>query len=94
MGEKWHSLTVEEVMERLDTGPRGLTDEEAARRLEIYGPNELREEKKKSKLLIFLEQFKNYLILILLGATALSLILGEVVDAITILAIVLSLIHI
>jgi len=77
-------------MKRLGTGPNGLTDEEAARRLEIYGPNELREEEKKSRLVIFLEQFKNYLILILLGATALSLVLGEIVDAITILAIVFA----
>jgi len=102
MEEKWHALAVEEVMSKLRTGPRGLSDEEALRRLEIYGPNELRAEKKRSLLHIFLKQFKSYLVLILLVAVALSLLTGwlrtgsilkaheEFVDAITILAIVVA----
>jgi len=102
MGEKWHALTVEEVMSKLKTGPRGLSEEEARRRLEFYGPNELREEKKKPLLYMFLKQFKSYLVLILLVAVVLSLLTGwlrtgsilaaheEIVDAITILAIVMA----
>ena len=77
-------------MRVLKTGPGGLSEEEARRRLSEYGPNELRKEKKKSPLVLFFEQFRSYLIVILLVATVLSLILGEILDAITILAIVMA----
>jgi len=86
----WHTLEVEEAMRVLETGPGGLSEEEAKRRLSEYGPNELRKEKRKSPLILFFEQFKSYIIIILLVATVLSLILGEVLDAITILAIVMA----
>ena len=86
----WHTLEVEEAMRVLETGPGGLSEEEAKRRLSEYGPNELRKEKRKSPLILFFEQFKSYLIVILLVATVLSLILGEILDAVTILAIVMA----
>jgi len=94
---------VEEVMARLRTGPDGLSQAEAARRLEQYGPNELKEEEKRSMLLLFLRQFKSFLVLILLIAVALSLAMGwlrtggnllaaheELVDAVTIVAIIFA----
>ena len=59
---KWHSLDVEEVMEFLKTSPEGLTEEEAKRRLEVYGPNEISREEGPSALSIFLRQFKNCLL--------------------------------
>ena len=102
MEGRWHALTVEEVMAELGTGPEGLTDEEAARRLEIYGPNELEKGEARSLLSMFLRQFKSYLVLILLAAVVLSLLTGwlrtgsiltaheELVDASTILAIVFA----
>ena len=70
--QDWHSLTAEETLKALDSDPEGLTSEEAQRRLERYGANELRKEKKASPLVILLQQFKNVLVIILLVAAAIS----------------------
>lgn len=66
----------------------GLTDLEAKRRLEIYGPNKLVQKKRKSWIILLLSQFTDFMVLVLLGATAVSMIMGEVTEALTILAIV------
>jgi len=87
--EKWHSRGVEDVMRLLNTKASGLSDDEAKERLEIFGFNELVGVGKISPLRIFLNQFKSILILILIAATAISIIMGEEVDAIVIFAIVL-----
>ncbi len=87
---KWHSLTIERVLDALKTRANGLSEEEARKRLEIYGLNELRREKGKSKLQIFISQFKNVLIIILLIATGLSILIGEILDAALIVSIVLA----
>ena len=85
----WHSMVVERVLRELDTDPhQGLSEEEARRRVERYGPNELRKEERASPFALFLNQFKNTLIVILLVATVLSALVGEIVDAGIILAIV------
>ena len=88
-GTRWHTLTVEESLERLESGPRGLTSDEATKRLEEFGPNELQARAHVSPWAILLEQFKNVLIIILLLATALSAFLGHGVEAIAITVIVL-----
>ena len=85
----WHTLTVEECFEQLNSGARGLSFDEAARRLEEYGPNELQAAARISAWSILLEQFKNVLIIILLFATALSASLGHGLEAIAITVIVL-----
>ena len=85
----WHTLTVEATFERLKSTRDGLTSEEAARRLEQFGPNELQAGGRVSPWAILLEQFKNVLIIILLVATALSAFLGHGVEAIAITVIVL-----
>lgn len=87
-GESWHEKSVEEVFKALGTGHDGLSTEEARRRLAEVGPNELRQEALISPFILFLHQFKEFLIIILLVAVAISGLLGEVVDAIVILAIV------
>ncbi len=83
MAEKpWHSMEKSQVLKALGTDPNvGLTGGEALKRLEKYGYNELKKEEKASPLAIFLHQFKNILILILLIAIALSALVGEVLDA-------------
>jgi Ca2+-transporting ATPase len=86
---RWHTLTVQENLERLESGPRGLTSAEAATRLEKFGPNELQARTHVSAWSILLEQFQNVLIVILLLATALSAFLGHGVEAIAITVIVL-----
>jgi P-type Ca2+ transporter type 2C len=83
-------MTPEQVCEALDTGSAGLAEAVAQERLQQYGPNELAAGKKISALRIFLRQFANLLILILLVATAISFALGEHLDAWVIAAIVLA----
>ena len=78
----------EELLDRLGAAPDGLTAEEAARRLAQYGPNELQEGPKKSGLRIFLEQFKDFLVLILIAAAAVSAVLGDVESMVVILAVI------
>ncbi len=84
----WHSKKVEEVFRELGTSPGGLSSSEVERRLSIYGLNELRG-KPRSPIELFLKQFTNFLIVILLIATLISGFLGELVDALAILLIVL-----
>ncbi|MFP3984415.1 MAG: cation-translocating P-type ATPase [Candidatus Bathyarchaeia archaeon] len=88
MSKAWHSKPIEAVFEEMETGPLGLTEEEAKRRLEKYGPNELREAKRVTALQIFLNQFKDVFVIMLIIATAISFAVGETTDALTIAAIV------
>jgi len=81
-------MGVDEVLGALGTDRGGLSDEEAKRRLEEFGPNELAAEERESPLKILIDQFKNVLIIILILATILSAALGETLDAAIILAIV------
>lgn len=85
----WHSLSVETVYAQLASGPAGLTQAEASRRLAEFGPNELEAAGRISPWALLLAQFKNVLIIILLVATALSAVLGHGVEAIAISVIVL-----
>jgi Ca2+-transporting ATPase len=85
----WHTLAIEDTFDRLHSTSAGLTDAEAARRLEEFGPNELQAAAGVSPWAILLDQFKNVLIIILLVATALSGVLGHGVEAIAIAVIVL-----
>ncbi len=86
----WHSMDGATVLRELDTDPhRGLAEDEVRSRLEKYGHNELKKEEKASPLTLFFNQFKNLLIIILLIATVLSALLGEMVDATIIMAIVI-----
>ncbi|HEX7364680.1 MAG TPA: calcium-transporting P-type ATPase, PMR1-type [Dehalococcoidia bacterium] len=89
LDQNWHNLNVPEVITSLDSKREGLSQEEANRRLLQFGPNELAERKKISPWIIFLEQFKNFLIIILLVAVALSAVMGEIADAIVIFVIVI-----
>jgi P-type Ca2+ transporter type 2C len=86
----WHTLKPEEAIEELKTSVKGLTSQEAQTRIGTYGPNELKKEKGKSPIKLFLGQFTDVLMIILLIATGLSLAVGETVDALIILAIVIA----
>ncbi len=93
--EDAHSLSADEVLDKLGTGTSGLSEEEARHRLKRYGYNELVAEKRISALVIWVKQFKSPLILILLAATvisyAISVIEGEFpVDSVLIFAIVIA----
>ena len=69
-------------------GFKGLTSAEAARLLEENGYNELAGEKKKSVFIVFLEQFKDFLVIILLAAAVISAVLGDAESAIVIFAVI------
>jgi Ca2+-transporting ATPase len=74
----WHSIEATQVLKELNTDPhKGLTGDEVKRRLEKYGYNELKKEEGVSPFTLFINQFKNILIIILLIATALSAVVGE-----------------
>ncbi|GAB7388075.1 calcium-translocating P-type ATPase, SERCA-type [Bacillaceae bacterium] len=86
----WYHLPANKVARILATDPRnGLRSEEAAARLEKFGPNELQERRKASSFAMLLNQFKDFMVLVLLAATLISGLLGEYNDAITIIAIVI-----
>ncbi|MEI7845083.1 MAG: cation-transporting P-type ATPase [Chloroflexota bacterium] len=80
----WHSFTTNEAFDQLGSQPEGLNTTEVETRLAQVGPNELQAAQRVSPWAILFEQFKNVLILILLGATAISLFLGHGVESIVI----------
>ena len=84
----WHRLGVEETFELLDTGKDGLSNTKVEANLLEFGINELQEGKRRSNLNLFIGQFKDLMILILLAAAIVSGFLGEATDAIVILVIV------
>ena len=85
-----YAMSPEEALKAVNSAATGLSQEEAQKRLAEYGLNELQKEKRASSIKMFLEQFTDILIVILLIATALSLAIGEIIDAIVIIAIVLA----
>ena len=89
VNRNWYNLELAEVVDCFNSSLSGLSSEEAQKRLAQYGPNELVAKEKISAWAIFLEQFKSFLIIILLVAVVLSVILGEAADAILIAVIVL-----
>lgn len=86
---RWHTLTVAEAFEQTKSQPSGLSTAEVENLRQRYGFNELLAARHISPWEILLEQFKNVLILILLGATAISLALNHGVESIVIAVIVL-----
>ncbi len=85
----WHTQTTEQTFAQLKSQPSGLSTAEVTERTLQYGANEIQAAKRISPWEILLEQFKNILILILLGATAISLFLGHGIELIAIAVIVL-----
>ena len=86
--KKIYQQTVEEVLDRVKSRESGLTDEEVKRSREACGWNELTEGKKKSILQIFGEQYKDFLVLILIASAVISGILGDVESAAVIMIVI------
>ncbi len=84
----WHNKEIPAVLDELKTSQRGLSREEWQRRFTTYGPNELSEKKSKTPFVMFLDQFKDLMILVLLGAAAVSMVIGDLTDSIPIAVIV------
>ena len=77
-----------ELFREIDCGEEGLTAAQAAERLKRYGSNELQTGARKSTLRIFLEQFADFLVIILILAAAVSAVLGDVESMLVILAVI------
>ncbi len=85
----WHSLDIDSVIAKLNTDlERGLSTQEAKSRLQEYGTNALQSTHKVHWYTIFARQFIDVLIFILLIAAAISLVIGELGNAITIMVII------
>jgi Ca2+-transporting ATPase len=86
---KYYQQSQEQVLEQLEANIHGLSSAQASERLLSYGPNILQQKKKVSPWTIFFNQFKSPLILILVAATAVSMLIGDVADGIVIIIIVI-----
>lgn len=87
--EHWHAFNFEKVYDELDTSEKGLTSEEAEKRLHFYGENKLPEAQKRSLWNIILHQLINPLIFILIAAAVASILIGESSDAVFIFIVIL-----
>lgn len=90
----YYNKKVEELYKELNTNISGLTEEEASKRLEEYGENKLAERKKKSNIIIFLSQFNDLMIILLIFASIFSAVISYIqkesyADSIIILIIVI-----
>ena len=91
----WHSCSVEEIAKNLKTNINiGLSDDEAQKRFERYGPNNLKEKKKESIFVKFIKQFNDFMIITLIIAAIVSAVVSKLngeadyIDSIIIVAIV------
>ncbi|WP_297212666.1 cation-translocating P-type ATPase [uncultured Flavonifractor sp.] len=89
MTQPYYSMTIPQAMEARQARAEGLTDREARDRLGQYGPNKLSEGKKKSVLQVFLEQFKDLLVIILIVAALISALSENVESTIVIFAVLI-----
>lgn len=87
--EKWYQLSKQVSLEKLKTSEKGLSQEEVLRRREEYGENALLESKPKSTLRVFLEQFKDLLVIILIIAAIISMLSDNVESTMVIFAVII-----
>jgi magnesium-transporting ATPase (P-type) len=86
--EPWHARAADKVLAHFETGPEGLSEQEAGRRRATYGPNRLPEAATRGPLARLLAQFNSLLIWVLLGAAVLSALIGHPIDSLVIVAVV------
>ncbi|MBU4337929.1 MAG: cation-translocating P-type ATPase [Actinobacteria bacterium] len=86
---RWHQKETKDILDDLQSSSKGLSSEEAKKRLLEYGPNELKEKKKKTPFMMILDQFKDFMIIVLIGAAVIAGIVGKPTDAAAIIAIVI-----
>src|SRR3989304_176625 len=84
-----YQMTVDQVLGELNSSKAGLSAAEVEKRLKEYGLNALKEKKKKTSFAMFLDQFKDFMILVLIAAAVISGIIGDVTDTIAIVMIVI-----
>lgn len=87
--EQYFSKTPQQALEDLKTTSAGLSGQEASSRIEKFGENKLYEGKKKSVIQVFLEQFKDLLVIILIAAALISAFSGNLESTIVIIAVLI-----
>jgi Ca2+-transporting ATPase len=85
---RWHQKTIDRVVSDLRSSRQGLSEAEAEGRLAEYGHNVLTEKRGRTPFEMFLDQFKDFMILVLIGAALVSGLIGDVTDTIAIAVIV------
>jgi len=90
MEQKWYNLTFEQTLSSLNSHRHGLSDDEAKKRLEQYGYNELKAKKKTLPIVVFFRQLLSPLIYILVAAAIISILTQHYLDAWVILGILLA----
>lgn len=84
----WHTLDIREIFDLLGTGPDGISQLTAEARLAEHGPNVLQEKRKKPWWALLFNQFRDFMIIVLIAAAIISGVIGDVTDTIIILVIV------
>lgn len=87
--EKYFSLTTDEALKKLNVSEKGLTKEEVSKKLETEGYNELKEKKKEGVVTVFLNQFKDLLVIILIAAAIISMLSHNVESTAVIFAVII-----
>jgi P-type Ca2+ transporter type 2C len=85
----WHQRDVKDALQEQHSSFQGISSEEAKIRLREYGPNELREKAKKTLFMMFLDQFRDFMVLVLIAAALISGFIGELSDTLAIIVIVI-----
>jgi Ca2+-transporting ATPase len=86
--QEWHALKAEDVLKHLEVKNEGLSSAEVEKRLEIYGPNQLKEAPRPGFLALLWAQLNNFVVILLIVASVISALLGDYVEAAAIMAIV------
>lgn len=84
----WHALELDDVFQKLGTSAQGLSTDEIARRLDRYGPNELKEKPRPTFLHLVLAQLNDFIVILLIVASVISALLGDYIEAGVIMLIV------
>ncbi|HEU4789667.1 MAG TPA: cation-translocating P-type ATPase [Flavobacterium sp.] len=85
----WHLLPLSEIAQLLNSSPKGLDSVTASELLLEYGKNQIEDQKKKTPFQMFLQQFTDFMIIVLIAAAIISGILGDLIDTLIILAIII-----
>ena len=85
----YYQLSISEILHLLKTKEEGLSQKEASERFKKKGPNEIKEKEPKSKARVFLEQFEDFLVLILIASAIISMLIGEIELSFVIFAVLL-----
>ena len=86
--QEWHALKAEEVLKHLEVQNEGLSSAEVEKRLQHYGPNQLKEAPRPGFLALLWAQLNNFVVILLIVASVISALLGDYVEAAAIMAIV------